>query len=993
MNTQDICQKILSFFPEINDSQSFSFSTEQLVLLVAAFSAHNPPKQPPVVICNDGVNKSLKFSDKINAWYHSLNVNAKCHVITDQIAEQEESGLVESNLTETLHAFLRNKENASFVVPADKLEVEIPDPAAYQELAIRLSANARLDLREFTEKLVKIGYTPKKRGEQVDLSIAAQDGIYTVTFFGNTVEQIVHRDKRESKVLPRLTIWPNKFPQKRKKLVEILQDKPVLKPGHLAQELSHAIVYDALESKQQFLWQPVQGKLDDITGDLVVFYQNRDRVVEWLKHRKIMHAKLQKSAIAQYSLALASPELTFISEMDIFPQTKETKAVSHEKGMQMVAELKVGKPAVHADHGIAIYEGLNPREIDGQWREYLVLRFAENDTVSVPVEYAHKVTAYLGDTAPPLSKLGGTNWVKAKKKAKEDAAKLAQELLELAGKRAEKTRLPYQVTSEIEQKLDDTFQFDLTPDQAKTWEEIKFDLLSEKPMDRLVVGDVGFGKTEIAVRAAAVAVANGQQVAVLAPTTLLTQQHLDTFSKRLPDLKNKIVSLSRISKTKEMRAAREKIADGEAVIVIGTHAILSQDTTWKNLGLVIVDEEQRFGVKQKEHFKSLRSQIDILSLSATPIPRTLSMSLSGLKNLSIISTAPTGRQSVQTKVLADDDSVLEQAISNELKRSGQVYLVSPRVSRLAGLKARLIKLFPNATTAVAHGQLPANELARIMHQFDEGEVDVLIASSIIANGIDLPNANTIIVTGCTNFGLSDLYQLRGRVGRRERKGFAYFLFSQAKLSDEQKKRLAAVTEASRLGSGWSLAQRDLEIRGAGNLLGAEQSGSVNAVGLQMYLDLVSDASHKTSKGLDHREVDIQLPVAASIPPHYIADLDERARWYQNLSRSKDLGSLKNLLAQMREKYGPEPLEVQNLHGVIILQHLAAQNDISAIHSSTISPPEEKPFERLSIAGKDLPKLLQKVGRLGNWVVREQALTWDNRLQPGELLRELATLLT
>jgi len=590
------------------------------------------------------------------------------------------------------------------------------------------------------------------------------------------------------------------------------------------------------------------------------------------------------------------------------------------------------------------------------------------------VEYAHKVTPYVGDVNPPVTKLGGASWSKAKAAAKADAEAFAKELLATAGKRKTSSGHAYAFDPDIESKLDNSVPYTLTPDQEQAWQAVRDDMESDEAMDRLIVGDVGFGKTEIALRAARHTVANGKQVAVLAPTTLLVQQHSDTWQTRFPDLAKHIATLSRFSTASELRRARERIAEGDTTIAVGTHALLSDSTTWNNLGLVIIDEEQRFGVKHKEHFKQMRAEVDMLSLSATPIPRTLSMALSGIKQLSVISTAPVGRQQVVTHVGRDDDEQLEHAIATERARGGQTYVVAPKIRHLPNLALRIAELAPDAKVAIAHGQLPPKQLASIMHKFYTGELDVLISSTIIESGIDLPNANTIVVTHATDFGLADLYQLRGRVGRRKRQGFAYFLYNQTELTSDQRQRLTALTEATRLGSGWSLAQRDLEIRGAGNLLGAEQSGTVNAVGAQLYLDLIRDAVETENQtSVDRREVDIQLPLAATLPEHYVADTKTRTSLYQQLSRATSTDDITLIAEAIADRYGPLPAETIALVSLVNIQHAAAKRGIQSITSSTVTPSDEDPYERLHIAGANLPAILQHVGPLGNWEVKDDQL--------------------
>lgn len=582
------------------------------------------------------------------------------------------------------------------------------------------------------------------------------------------------------------------------------------------------------------------------------------------------------------------------------------------------------------------------------------------------------------------------------RKAKHDAAQFAKELLDISRKRQRAAREPYHVKPHTVEELAATFTYELTPDQEKTWEEVAADLGGSQPMDRLVVGDVGYGKTEIAVRAARHVIDNGKQVALLAPTTLLVQQHFDTVRERLPAHAQDIHLLSRFTSKKQNAATLKAIHDGTARIVVGTHALLGSKVDWHALGLVVIDEEQRFGVKQKEHFKKLRASVDILSLSATPIPRTLSMALTGLRSLSIINTPPAGRRSIKTYVHRVSDQVLRKAVDQELGRGGQIYMVAPKIRHLNAIKKRVETLYPKARIEIAHGRLPDTELGSIVEKFDAGHIDILISSSIVENGLDLPNVNTMIVWHAPHFGLSDLYQLRGRIGRRQRQGYAYFLYNQAELTSVQRQRLAALTETSSLDQrntgrspGWEIARRDLEMRGAGNVLGAQQSGSLEAVGVQLYLDLINRAAEEETIDV---ETDIQLPLPTIIPIHYIQDPATRTTWYQRITRAKNDAQLETYRKDLIARYGRMPAETQNLFLIVRLQKSAARAGINKIHTKTISPPDEDPYYRLLVDGKNLPHLIRQLGSLGNWVVRGNTMTLDIANITPALIHQIIELL-
>ncbi|MBI2055579.1 MAG: DEAD/DEAH box helicase [Candidatus Sungbacteria bacterium] len=551
-----------------------------------------------------------------------------------------------------------------------------------------------------------------------------------------------------------------------------------------------------------------------------------------------------------------------------------------------LSDLQIGDYLVHLDHGIGIFRGFAAKdeipstksEIQNKLKipnskfqndfpfrasdlefpstknsqEFFVLEYAlpqrggVPDRLLIPREQSKKLSRYIGFEEPAIHRLGGTIWSSTKKKAKADAAKLAQELFELFKKRASSRREPYPRYPEIEKHLEETFDFEETGDQKRTIAEIHDDLAREKPMDRLILGDVGFGKTEVAIRAASRVAYSGKQVAVLVPTTILADQHYGTFRQRLKGLPIEIALLSRLTSKKEAKRVIEKISAGKTDIVIGTHRLLSHDVTWKNLGLAVIDEEQRFGVRHKERFKELRSAIDILSLSATPIPRTLSLAIAKLRNLSVIRNPPRGRLPVKTFVLPFSKKIIAEAILAERKRKGQAFYLWNRIENIEAVRRDLEKISPQSRIAILHGRMRERELVRVMHKFRAGEIDVLLATTIIENGLDLPSVNTLMVANAARLGLAQAYQIRGRVGRGDKPAYAYFLYPAHSLTDKSKLRLKALKEAEALGSGFELAMKDLEIRGAGNVLGKQQSGTINKVGLNLYSQLLNEALEELS---------------------------------------------------------------------------------------------------------------------------------------------------
>jgi transcription-repair coupling factor (superfamily II helicase) len=518
------------------------------------------------------------------------------------------------------------------------------------------------------------------------------------------------------------------------------------------------------------------------------------------------------------------------------------KKLKSQKIFSDLRGLKSGDYLVHLDHGIGIFKGvalIHDRELT---RKYYEIEYAQGDKLYVPLGLERKLSRYIGFSEPKISRLGTLTWIKTKRKVKEEAEKFARELLKIYAKREIVTRPPY-LKSEMAKYLRETFPFEETPDQERAIEDIERDLEKEKPMDRLICGDVGFGKTEVALRAMVRVVESGYQAAMLCPTTILANQHYQNFKKRLKDLPIEVGILTRIQTKKEQKETIKKLKEGKIDILVGTHRILSKDVEFKKLGLLVIDDEHKFGVKQKEKLKKLRAELDVLSLSATPIPRTLYLSLSGLREISLIQTPPPGRLPIKTFILPFSEKTIKEAIEKEIKRGGQVYYLHNRIENINSVKNFLEDLLPNAKFGIAHGRLNEKELVRVMEDFQNKKIDVLVATTIIEAGLDLPNVNTLIVADSTRLGLSQAYQIRGRIGRSNVQAFAYFLYPQ-RLTPLAKERLEALKEAEELGSGYKIALKDLELRGAGNILGKEQSGNVNKVGLNLYCQMLAEAIEK-----------------------------------------------------------------------------------------------------------------------------------------------------
>ncbi|MEI6806093.1 MAG: transcription-repair coupling factor [Myxococcaceae bacterium] len=607
---------------------------------------------------------------------------------------------------------------------------------------------------------------------------------------------------------------------------------------------------------------------------------------------------------------------------------KAKREVSKKGGFKTsLSDLEIGDAIVHIDHGIGLFKGLTRLNVQGIEQDYLLLTYAGEDKLYLPVHRINLVQPYSGAEGenPKLDKLGGSGWQTKKKKVQEAVMAMAQDLLNLYAKRELVKRPVFKSPENTYFEFEAQFPFETTPDQQKAIDDVLGDLQKERPMDRLICGDVGYGKTEVAMRGAMLAVLSGRQVAVLAPTTILAQQHGITFRKRFEQTGARVEVVSRFQSTKQINEILKDAKDGKVDILIGTHRILSSDVGFKNLGLVIVDEEQRFGIKDKEHLKKLRTNTDILTLSATPIPRTLQMGFFGIRDLSVIETPPVDRRAIRTSLIRFEDEVVREAILREIQRGGQVYFVHNRVSSIAARADYLRNLVPEARIEFGHGQMAEHDLEDVMVRFMKHDFNVLVCTTIIETGIDVPSANTMLIDHADDFGLAQLYQLRGRIGRSKDRAFAYLVIpsSEEGLTPIARKRLEILQRFSELGAGFRIAQHDLELRGAGDLLGKSQHGHVAAVGYDLYSDLLKDAVEQL-RGTDHEssiDPDINIPVTALIPEKYIADLHERMGFYQRLASARDESAIWDLVGILEEQFGPAPDEVKALAQVMILKKM------------------------------------------------------------------------
>ena len=632
--------------------------------------------------------------------------------------------------------------------------------------------------------------------------------------------------------------------------------------------------------------------------------------------------------------------LAFVTDRELFGtvRVRRPKALRRVVPRDILERLSPGDLVVHIDHGVARYEQMLRRGGEGEERDYLELSFAGGDRIFVPVEQIARVTRYAGGERPQLSKLGGAEWLRAKQRVRKAVADLADELLALYATRTAAEGHAFNEDTPWQAEMEASFPYEETIDQLRASAEVKADMERQQPMDRLVVGDVGYGKTEVALRGAFKATQDGKQVAVLVPTTVLAAQHHATFSQRFAAFPLEVRILSRFVSAKEQAATIEGLADGTVDIVIGTHRLLSKDVQFKDLGLVVVDEEQRFGVAAKEKLKQLRREVDVLTLSATPIPRTLNLAMAGIRDLSVIETPPEDRLPIQTRVAEASAGLVRDAILRELDRGGQVFYVHNRVETIEAQAEQLRRLLPDARFVVGHGQMPEGALEKVMIAFADGAADVLVCTTIIESGLDIPNANTIIIDRADTLGLAQLYQLRGRVGRSSRRAYAYLLYRRReRLSDEARKRLQAIFNASELGAGFQIALSDLEIRGAGNILGGEQSGHMAAVGFDLYSRMLADAVEGQKARREGRapiveapQAVVDLPIDAHLPDDYVPDEAQKLELYRRLAKARSAGDIAAFRQEVTDRFGPMPTPVTRLIEVAELRLAAEAAGIGSI---------------------------------------------------------------
>ncbi|MGC8876760.1 transcription-repair coupling factor [Thermus sp.] len=854
------------------------------------------------------------------------------------------------------------EEKALFVLSYEEALSPFPeDPEAWRLL---LEVGRSYPRQALLERLLKLGYARDEDyrvlGEVVEL------GEVRLEFFGDELERLLvgGEERRRHVLLPK----PGKaegFPSK--KVLHfpgpVYLDSPALAPKELWPllagrpwvALGGGVELPPLELGAKPL-PPYRGSLKALEKDLarwlaegkrVHLFVGHARTLEYLKKRLQAFSPLvldrfpgPKGRLAllpgDFEGGAEWGEWVFLTEALVFATGGVRARVRAGEGLSDPGALSPGDYLIHPEHGIGQYLGLETREVLGVKRDYLVLRYKGEGRLYLPVEQLPLLKRHPGttDDPPELSSLGKGEWQRAKERARKDVEELAGRLLVLQAKRKATPGRAFPPLPEWDPLVEEGFPYELTPDQKQALEEVLRDLEAPHPMDRLVSGDVGFGKTEVALRAAHRVVGHGAQVAFLVPTTLLAEQHGKTFKERFQGLPVRVAVLSRFTPPKEEEAILKGLAEGTVDLVIGTHRLLQEDVRFKDLGLLIVDEEHRFGVAQKERIRELKAEVDTLYLSATPIPRTLYSALVGLKDLSSIRTPPPGRKPIRTFLAPFDPLLVREAILFELERGGKVFYVHDRVASMEARRRFLEGLVPEARIGVVHGQMPEGLIEETMLLFAEGAYDVLLATTIIEAGLDVPEANTILIERADRLGLATLYQLRGRVGRREEEAYAY-LFHPPRLTEAAEKRLAAIADLSDLGSGHLLAERDMEIRGVGNLLGPEQHGHIRALSLEVYTELLEEAIRRLKGEVkeERRHVTVDLALSARLPAEYVGSLEARSRYYSRFAEAKSLAEVSRLVRELKERYGPLPEEAENFVNLTRLRLVAERKGVVSITES------------------------------------------------------------
>ena len=856
------------------------------------------------------------------------------------------------------------------VVVADKdsINQEVLTFNALKENSITLKVNNGYKYNNLIAQISKIGYTRESfvedtgqfsvRGDILDIWPCDSKNPIRISFDFETVETIKPFDyitQRSKDYLSEITILPYKIVDVKTTLLEQLNenfvvycDKEIQKDSRF--DKFQLIINDPLNKKSLYYnYQSFQGfqgdikyflklirDLKDIAIPIKIYCSNepeKQKIIDLFYENGWEFEDIPQMIILPlwYGFYLKN-KVAIISTKEILYKRKQISfpKIKSGKRLEGIWEISAGDYVVHEKYGIGKYKGLKKITLSDKTSEYLCIEYQKGDKLYVPPDDFRVVQKYIGveGVKPKLYSMDTFAWEKIKNRARQEASAFAKELLKLYAQRAKTQREPYPKTSFLEKDLADSFIYEETSDQLKAIEDINNDFSKPYPMERLICGDVGFGKTEVALRAAFKVVCQSKQVAVLVPTTVLAQQHFNTFVNRLAAFPAKVEVISRFQKTAQQKKILKELKNGNVDIIVGTHRLLQKDVEFKNLGLLIIDEEHRFGVKQKEKIKEMKKNIDILMLSATPIPRTLSGALYGLRDLSLIETQPYGRQPIETNISAYNQKLIKNIIEAEISRNGQVFYVYNRVETILNKADEIKKIVPDIKLDVIHGQLKAQEIEKIMWQFLNREIDVLVATTIIESGIDIPTVNTMIIEDAQNFGLSQLHQLRGRIGRDKQKAYCYLLFKEKDMNDDAIKRLEAMKNFSELGSGYKIALKDLEIRGAGGILSAKQHGFVRDIGYEMFARLLEEEGHKVRgvapKQEQKNDVEVDLYIDAYIPQDYIEDEDIRILFYRKISNIYKEEEIVEISNELTDRFGKIPKNVKNLFQITQIKILASK---------------------------------------------------------------------
>ncbi|MBT4849692.1 DEAD/DEAH box helicase [Candidatus Parcubacteria bacterium] len=908
-------------------------------------------------------NKQVKiYSDLLRIWQKNIANDNKKIITWASGQEINLDTLISLNQSQPSIILTTYDNLESAVANFKKLEENRIDFKVGQEynLGQTIIKLAELDLNR--EKEVWENNTFAVRGSILD--IYQNNKILRLNFDSNILEGITEINPftlRDDKLIKKCFVWPAKILHKQQ-FIKSLPENTLIVHHQNASEYFHdiyndQIIFDPLSSKGKiFDTTPLQlSDKDKIkylkTKNILWFSKHKNLAEKIIKENKFQAKIIDWSNGLIWPAMFETDQYTIVNDTLFFLTEEVTK--KQATAQEFKPEYSIGDFVVHRDHGIAKFTDITKMKVDDLEHEYLVLSYAQNDNLFVPIELADKVEKYIGPINPKVQRLSvGNTWPQTLQKIKKHTLELANKLLTIEATRKLMTT-PSISPLEIDQAAADDFPYQLTPSQSRAVKDISSDLRSLYPSDRLICGDVGFGKTEVALRAAAMAVSNGWQVAFLCPTTILAQQHYDNFVNRLEKYGINVALLTRWQNKTQVKSAIEDIKQSKIDIVIGTHRLLSKDIHIPKLQLLIIDEEQNFGVEDKEKLKKQKAHINVLTLTATPIPRTLNLALSAIKDISLITDPISNRKDIITKVHSESDEVIKKAINIELKRKGQVYFLHNRVETINFAYKKIQKLFPKKKIEVAHGQLEDKQLAKVMHNFDIGETDILVCSTIIANGLDIPNANTLIVREANKFGLSQLHQLRGRIGRSDKQAYAHFLYSAPKLTDKSSTRLSHLKFASSLGDGFKIAHKDMELRGVGQILGRAQSGRVKSIGLGMYQQLVTEtiAELKGQKTKTWRDIEIKLYLDTNLPDKLYNEIPAKLKFYQTVSYMRDVSTIDKKISKATE---------ESVKNILWLQKIKTTCQDTDIIGITNYQNRDKKFVSINFLGNIDPKKIVKL---------------------------------